>query len=175
MRFTVSLAALTALIAALPTTAAPKVERVVMIMRHGVRAPITGEVPADTRARGVWPTWPVAPEVLTLHGADMIRQVARYDRRWLTSTGCPPAGSVRIWTNTAERTIATGRAWADGLAPGCALPVGHLDADRVDPLFEPLRARATAFDARQAVAAINRHTGGVDALTARHDGAGRRW
>ncbi len=39
---------------------------------------------------------------------------------------------------------------------------------QVDPLFEPLRARATRFDADAAVADIDRFTGGMDALVARH-------
>ncbi|MEP9401723.1 histidine-type phosphatase [Sphingomonas sp. VNH70] len=153
----------------LPAAArAPVVERIVLLMRHGVRAPIVGEAPADTRVSGTWPGWPVAPEHLTPHGAAVIAQVARHDRRWLAATGCPAPGSIRIRTNTPERTIATGRAYAAALAPGCRIAVEHLDAPAVDPLFEPLRALATDFDAGQAVAAITAYTGGVDALTARH-------
>jgi 4-phytase/acid phosphatase len=151
-----------------PAAARDTLDRVVLLMRHGVRAPITGEAPADTKVAGTWSKWPVAPEVLTPHGAQAIAQLARHDRRWLTTKSCPNPGSVRIWTNTAERTIATGRAYADALAPGCDLPVGHNPDGKVDPLFEPLRAGATAFDADKAVAAITTYTGGVDALTARH-------
>ncbi|KQM19236.1 hypothetical protein ASE73_17830 [Sphingomonas sp. Leaf24] len=154
-----------------PAAARDQLDRVVVLMRHGVRAPIVGEAPADTKVDGEWPAWPVAPEFLTPHGAAAIAQLARYDRRWLSAKACPAPGSVRIRTNTAERTIATGRAYADALAPGCALLVDHNPAGQVDPLFEPLRAGATAFDADKAVAAIAAYTGGVDALTARHAGA----
>ncbi|KQM35937.1 histidine-type phosphatase [Sphingomonas sp. Leaf10] len=154
-----------------PAAARDTLDRVVLLMRHGVRAPITGEAPADTKVAGTWPKWSVAPEVLTRHGAQAIAQLARHDRRWLTTNSCPTPGSVRIWTNTAERTIATGRAYADALAPGCDLPVGHNPDGKVDPLFEPLRAGATAFDADKAVAAITTYTGGVDVLTARHANA----
>ena len=166
MRLTLLLAA--TLLAPLPAAAQDRVERVVMLMRHGVRAPITGEAPLDTKVDGQWPAWPVAPEFLTPHGAKAIAQLARHDRSWLGTTGCPAPGSVRIHTNTAERTIATGRAYADALAPGCNIPVDHNSADLTDPLFEPLRAGATAFDATRAVAAITAYTGGVNALTARH-------
>jgi 4-phytase/acid phosphatase len=159
------------LLTPLPAAAQDRVERVVMLMRHGVRAPIVGEAPLDTKVAGQWPTWPVAPEFLTPHGAKAIAQLARYDRRWLGTTGCPKPGTVRIHTNTPERTIATGRAYADALAPGCNLPVEHNPAGQVDPLFEPLRAGATAFDATKAVAAITAYTGGVNALTARHAAA----
>lgn len=154
-----------------PAAARDTLDRVVLLMRHGVRAPITGEAPADTKVDGAWPTWPVAPEILTPHGAQAIAQLARHDRRWLPAKACPIPGSVRIWTNTAERTIATGRTYADALAPGCKLPVGHNPDGQVDPLFEPLRAGATAFDADKAVAAITAYTGGVDALSARHASA----
>lgn len=166
MRLTLFLAA--TLLIPLPAAAQDRVERVVMLMRHGVRAPIVGEAPLDTKVAGEWPAWPVAPEFLTPHGARAIAQLARHDRRWLGATGCPTPGSVRIWTNTPERTIATGRAYADALAPGCNLPVEHNPAGQADPLFEPLRAGATAFDATKAVAAITAYTGGVNALTARH-------
>jgi len=151
-----------------PAAARDTLDRVVVLMRHGVRAPITGEAPADTKVDGAWPAWPVAPEVLTAHGAKAIAQLARYDRRWLSAKSCPTPGSVRIRTNTAERTIATGRAYADALAPSCKLPVDHNPDGQVAPLFEPLRAGATAFDADKAVAAITAYTGGVDALTDRH-------
>lgn len=156
------------LLTPLPAAAQDRVERVVMLMRHGVRAPITGEAPLDTKVAGEWPTWPVAPEFLTPHGARAIAQLARHDRRWLNGAGCPAPGTVRIHTNTPERTIATGRAYADALAPGCNLTVEHNPEGKTDPLFEPLRARATAFDATKAVAAITAYTGGVNALTARH-------
>ncbi|MFD1034448.1 histidine-type phosphatase [Sphingomonas hankookensis] len=159
---------LATLLTPLPAAAQDKVERVVMLMRHGVRAPIVGEAPLDTKTDGQWPTWPVAPEYLTPHGARAITQLARHDRRWLDSKGCPAPGTVRIHTNTPERTIATGRAYADALAPGCNLPVEHNPEGQTDPLFEPLRAGATAFDANKAVAAIAAWTGGVNALTARH-------
>ncbi|PZT91131.1 MULTISPECIES: histidine-type phosphatase [Sphingomonas] len=156
------------LLTPLPAAAQDRVERVVMLMRHGVRAPITGEAPLDTKVAGQWPTWPVAPEFLTPHGARAIAQLARHDRRWLNGAGCPAPGTVRIHTNTPERTIATGRAYADALAPGCNLTVEHNPEGKTDPLFEPLRAGATAFDATKAVAAITAYTGGVNALTARH-------
>ncbi len=155
-------------------SAAPRgleLERAVMLMRHGVRAPLPGEVPTDTRTAKTWPTWPVPEGRLTSHGASALKLLAQYDRRWLAPLGlaaCPSTGSVRIWTNTAERTIASGEAYAQGFAPDCAIRVGHLANDRTDPIFEPLSAGATAFDPRQAIASITRYTGGMDALVARH-------
>lgn len=153
--------------------APPRVERVVLVMRHGVRAPIGGEAPADTLTSDPWPAWPVPPEHLTPHGAQALQVLGRSDRRWLARLGalpsreCPAPGQVRIWTNTAQRTIASGQAFAQGLAPGCGLSVNHRPVGEVDPLFEPLRAGAAPFDPTAAIASIQAYTGGVDRLATR--------
>jgi 4-phytase/acid phosphatase len=90
------------------------------------------------------------------------------DRGLLPAEGCLAPGTVRIWTNTSERTIASGQAYAGGFAPRCLLDVKHRGSGEVDPLFEPLRAYATRFDATAAIADIDRHTGGMAALVYRH-------
>lgn len=152
---------------------APRVEHVVVIMRHGVRAPIIGEAPEGTRTGAPWPTWPVPAEHLTPHGALAMERLGRSDRAWfaglgvLPARGCPAPGQVRIWTNTAQRTVASGEAFAQGLAPGCELAVGHRAASEVDPLFEPLRAGVAPFDPAAAIASIQAYTGGVDRLADR--------
>lgn len=160
-------------LASASAAAAPRVERVVIVMRHGIRAPIMGEAPEGTLTGAPWPTWPVPPEHLTPHGARTLEILGRSDRAWfaklgvLPTRGCPTPGTVRIWTNTAQRTIASGEAFAEGLAPGCGLVIGRRPADEVDPLFEPLRAGVAPFDPAAAMASINAYTGGVDRLAAR--------
>ncbi|RZL84763.1 MAG: histidine-type phosphatase [Sphingomonas sp.] len=145
-------------------------------MRHGIRAPLDGEVPPGTRTGAPWPAWPVAQSRITPHGVRALHRVAAYDRRLLAArgvfdaTGCP-VGSVRIRSNSSDRTIASGRAYADGFAPGCNLAVEHRPLGAVDPIFEPLRARATAFDPAAAIRAIDRETGGMTALVRRHGAA----
>lgn len=157
-----------------PRTTGLTLDRVVGLMRHGVRAPLDGEVPKGTRTAKPWPRWTTPESELTPHGAEALMAEARADRaRWiaqglLPATGCPAEGAVRIATNTSSRTIASGEAYARGLAPQCPVAVAHLPIGQVDPRFEPLRARATRFDAAAAVADINRFTGGMDALVARH-------
>lgn len=74
-------------------------------------------------------------------------------------------------SNSSDRTIASGRAYAEGLAPGCDLAIEHKPLGTADSIFEPLRARATAFDARAAIESINRETGGMPALARRHGAA----
>jgi 4-phytase/acid phosphatase len=152
------------------------VERAVLVMRHGIRAPLDGEVPSGTRTGAPWPSWPVPESRITPHGARALAIVAAADRRLLAgrglmlATGCP-ADTVRIRSNSSVRTIASGEAYATGFAPACHLKVEHQPLGIVDPVFEPLRARATRFDAAAAVASIDRETGGMAALAARHQAA----
>ena len=77
-----ALLACAALIWTSASEAAPlRVERVVVVMRHGVRAPIVGEAPEDTLTGAPWPTWPVPPEHLTPHGAKALEILGDVDRR----------------------------------------------------------------------------------------------
>ncbi|WP_203308735.1 histidine-type phosphatase [Sphingomonas beigongshangi] len=182
--FLLLLAALSQAALSRPATTAPAaaqttphrllLERVVMVMRHGVRAPIDGEVPADTHTGAPWPHWPVAAEQMTPHGLAALELRGADDRAWLDRSGlftpgrCPAPTTVRIHSNVSQRTIDSANAFARGFAPGCGLTVDHQAAGTVDPLFEPLRDRNARFDAAAAMASIDLHTGGMDALTRRH-------
>jgi 4-phytase/acid phosphatase len=159
---------------AAPTTPGDLVtERAVLVMRHGIRAPLDGEVPEGTRTDRPWPVWPVAQSVVTPHGERALEIVAESDRRLLASrglldaTGCPKAGSASFVANTSPRAIASAVAYVRGFAPQCAIKISHLEEPQADPIFEPLRAKATAFDADAAVVDINRSTGGMARLAAR--------
>lgn len=174
---TLALAAL-ALLPALAQATPPKppqVERLVLLMRHGVRAPLGGEVPRATRTGQPWPRWNGPAEQVTPHGAAALRALAKADRRWfaaaglVAANGCPDPAALRLWTNSSPRTIASGEAYAAGFAPGCQVAVGHKLEGINDPIFEPLGAHPAAFDANRAVESINRYTGGAEALARRHE------
>lgn len=169
---------LTVCIGATAAPAAPtrdlRLDKAVMIVRHGVRAPLDGEAPVRPAAGEAWPAWPVAQSRLTAHGAEGMRLLGSYLRAFyargglLTPTGCPAAGTVGIWTNVSARTIASGEALAQGLAPGCAVPAGHRPPGSIDPIFNPLEAGASPFDGAVAVAAIDAHGGGIARLADAH-------
>lgn len=163
-------------IAATPALAAPplRLEKVVLLYRHGVRAPLDTEASLDGLAHPPLPEWPVAPSLLTDHGARALVEIGAWRRRafvqaglW-TGSNCPGPDQLAIWTNTAARTIASGKALADGLAPGCPVAVGHLADGQTDPLFEPMHLGLSAFDGTAAVASAERYTGGTRAMTAPH-------
>lgn len=147
------------------------VERVVMLYRHGLRAPLPDEIGARAYAVQPWPAWSTPASLVTPHGAAALRQLGRYDRTWFArlglvpETGCLDAAQVAIWTNTEARTVSSGHDLAEGLAPGCGLPAAHLPLDRRDPLFDA-GAAVRDFDGAGAVRTIEAETGGPAALIA---------
>ncbi len=153
--------------------ATDRIERVVLIYRHGVRAPLDDENGLAAIAPAPMPAWTTPASLLTVHGARALTLLAAYQRQGWVRSGllprhrCPGPRDLMIWTNTVARTIASGRALADGLAPGCAMPVGHLAADRHDPIFEQMEAGVALFDARRAAADTIAYTGGMPAMTRR--------
>lgn len=160
MRWWLSIAALLAAPLAardIPPARGLRLDRVVLVMRHGVRPPTkTPPMPAGV-ASDPWPVWPVPPGYLTPHGAQAVVLVARADRaRWQGAGLLPPVGCprVRIVADSDQRTIATGDAYARALAPGCAVAMEHKPQDVPDPLFAPIAERATEYDPAIARAAV---------------------
>ncbi|MBN8809379.1 MAG: histidine-type phosphatase [Sphingomonas sp.] len=137
-----------------------KVDRVVVLMRHGVRPPTKALAMPAGVADGSWPDWPVKPGYLTPHGAAAVALAGGYDRaRWiaaglLDARGCPAASAVRIVADSDQRTIATGRTYADALLPGCAAAIEHRPQDEPDPIFSPVDEGAAPIDPTRAAEAV---------------------
>jgi 4-phytase/acid phosphatase len=153
-----------------------QVDRVVLLMRHGVRPPTKAQpMPAGTAA-DPWPNWPVAPGWLTPHGAEAIGRLGSWDgarlRRLgvLPVAGCPEAGAVTVVADSDERTIATADAWLAALAPGCAIPNRHLAHREPDPIFSAIEQGRGGYDPARADAAVAAAVGagGIAAVEARH-------
>jgi len=132
-----------------------------MLIRHGVRAPLEGEAAAAGYAVHPFPRWNTPASALTPHGAAALRLLAGFERRRLISqgllqgSGCPANGAVTVWTNSKSRTIDSGNALAEGLAPNCRIPIEHKPEGQTDPLFDAIEAKAVPFDAGEAAASIN--------------------
>lgn len=130
-----------------------KVDRVVLLMRHGVRPPTKAPSMPEGVADRPWPSWSVPPGYLTPHGATAVRRVAEYDRtRWSGSGmvlrgACP---TMRVIADSDQRTIATAQSYVAGAAPGCTVTIEHKPQDVPDPLFAPLDQPGVAFDAEEA-------------------------
>ncbi|WP_454561526.1 hypothetical protein [Mycobacterium haemophilum] len=147
------------------------VERVVMLMRHGVRSPNAQPPLPATVAPEPWPGWAVLPGRLTGHGAAAIRLVAAADARRfaaegvLPGTGCPPPGATVLVADSLERTIATGDNYLSAFAPHCTLTTQHAQQGVPDPLFSAYDdAGISAATAQQAIddAVGPQGIGGID-------------
>jgi len=158
-----------------PATAL-KLERVVLLMRHGIRPPTKATVTPPGIAAAPWPKWDAPYGHLTAHGAEAIRLLGRFDRESLAARGlfpgdgCPKAGTVSVWSDTDQRTIATGDALLKGMFPGCGIGNGHLAPGMKDPLFHP-DVGGVPVDGAEARQAIMAHIGSLDQVRSRHRAA----
>ena len=166
MRYVVRLIALLLLVlVAAPAVAAPvdRLEKVVILSRHGVRAAMSTPEHLETASARPWPRFSVPPGHLTANGAALETVFGRYYRELYTSQGLlDGAGcdAVYYWANVTQRTIATAQALSEGLSPGCASVVHTVGADQADPLFEPVKAGVVHPDLALARAAVAGRVGG---------------
>ena len=148
-------------------------DRIVLLMRHGVRPPTKNPPMKAGIAADPWPSWDVPPGHLTRHGAEAIRLVGAFDARVLAAglagPGCPAPGAVAVYSDSDQRTIATGDAWIAGFAPGCTVANEHKPQDTPDPLFSPLDMGGIAYDPARADAAVKAGlgAGGIAAVEAK--------
>jgi len=134
------------------------VERIVILLRHGVRPPTHSPALPPAIAPNAWPTWEVPDGDLTPHGAQAISILAAYDRtKMAPAPGCP---DITIHADVDERTIKTGKAFAAGFAPGCHITVTHATTPH-DPIFSPLDTPDPNFDAKAAKQAMLVAAGGT--------------
>jgi 4-phytase / acid phosphatase len=124
--------------------AASTLQLVLVVSRHGIRAPLSF-TSLDKYAGQPWPDWPVAAGDLTDHGAQMMQAFgAAYRQQYanqgvLSQSGCPAAGSVYLWADKDQRTMATAQALSRGIAPQCNVPVESVEAG-TDTLFHAIPA-----------------------------------
>ena len=116
-----------------------QIQAVIVLARHGVRAPIESETRSGAYNAQPWPAWPVAPGVLTPHGAEALKLLGAYYRSrypsLLQNLSCAQPG-IYVEANTTQRTIASAHAMASGFAPGCTIDV-HYRSNASNPLFGP--------------------------------------
>ncbi|MFT4257876.1 MAG: histidine-type phosphatase [Pseudoxanthomonas sp.] len=136
-----------------------KLERVVMLMRHGVRPPTKAKVTPDGVADKPWPKWPVDFGELTPHGYDAVKLLGAWDRQSWTDRGllpeyrCPGKDEIVVAASAKSRTQDTARALVEGMAPNCEVAVSFPRNADEDVEFHPLDAGAVPIDADQALQA----------------------
>lgn len=135
-------------------------ERVVMLMRHGVRPPTKSPPIEEGLARDPWPEWDVPPGHLTSHGFEGAVLVGRWNRQSFAARGlvpmegCPKRGSIAVRANTDQRTRESARAFLLGFASGCGIAVAHSPGHRDDPIFQSIDLGLVEHDREAARAAI---------------------
>jgi 4-phytase / acid phosphatase len=141
-------------------------DRVVVVMRHGVRPPTKAEPLPAGMAPGPWPTWDVNWGELSHHGEKAVALLGAFDRASyaaLLGSGCPAIHAV---ADTDQRTVRTAQVYVAALLPGCAVTVEHKGASESDPLFQPFESGSTLLSSERTLAAARGvlPQGGVSAL-----------
>jgi 4-phytase/acid phosphatase len=141
-------------------------DRMVILMRHGVRPPTSSKdlVPLSADA---WPHWDVADGQLTPHGAEAVAELGRWERKTLAgrgllaAEGCARPGDIFVWADAGQqRTVDTADALLSGLYPGCGMKAGHLKGEVADPLFKASETDVGPVDQAMARQAIMAKMGG---------------
>lgn len=130
-----------------------QVEKVVILSRHGVRAPTKMTQTIRDVTPDAWPEWPVKLGDITPRGEHLISLMGEFYREKFQQQGilsqdnCPAPNSVYIWADVDQRTRKTGEAFLTGLAPQCGLTIHHQqDLDKADPLFHPVKAGTCSME-----------------------------
>lgn len=137
-----------------------KLERVVMLMRHGVRPPTKAKVAPDGVADQPWPAWSVGYGELTEHGFDAVERLGAWDiaqwrqRGLLAPSGCPSPGDVEVAASSKSRTQDTARALVAGMWPGCTVDIAFPATPDADVEFHPIDAGVMPLDPDEAWRAV---------------------
>jgi 4-phytase/acid phosphatase len=159
------LACLVGVVFFLPTPAfgqADELRMVIVVSRHGVRAPIESETRSSRYNTQPWPAWPVAPGVLTPNGATLMSNMGSFYRQRYADLFRDPQNcsrSIFAAANRTERTVSSAQALLKGLAPNCPIEVHVHNAKSLDPLFEAA-AFSSVANHEELAAAIRGRLGG---------------
>jgi 4-phytase/acid phosphatase len=121
---------------------------VIILARHGVRAPIASETRNSAFNALPWPTWPVEPGTLTPHGIEALKRMGEFYRQRyaaLLTSGC---NSVYAESTNTSRTLASAKATLSAIVPDCVIDV-HADLLQ-DPATIDRQRLADATNGRMA-------------------------
>ncbi len=122
-----------------------KLEKVIILSRHNIRAPLSGGDSLLGRVTPYsWHNWSSDPSELSLKGGVLETQMGQYFRKWMVAEGfmpenyVPADNEVRFYANSKQRTIATAQYFSSGLLPVANAKIEHhVEFDKMDPVFNP--------------------------------------
>ncbi len=122
-----------------------KLKQVVVLSRHGIRAPMSGEGSVlDAATPHTWIDWTANTSELTSRGGGLETAMGQYMRRWLEHEGLAPEnwrpnnGEVRFYANGKQRTQATAQFFSSGMLPVANVDIEvHAEYDKMDPVYNP--------------------------------------
>jgi len=160
--------ALVLALASLGAAADDQLERVVILSRHGIRAPMSSPAELGRYSAEPWPQWSAPSGHLTESGRiDEEFLGAYYHGVYAALLPEGVCGSVYLWANVTQRTIATAQALGHGLQSECPIAVHTVGEGRDDPLFDPVAAGIVVPDYDLALAAVAGRVGNDAAAWAR--------
>jgi len=121
-----------------------ELKQVVIVSRHGLRAPLTEGADSLINATPYkWQKWNTTGGFLTAKGGALEVYMGHYFNDWfvqnklIQKNTCPTDEQYYIYTNVVPRTIATGQFFTTGAFPGCdKIKYNHLaDLEAQDPIF----------------------------------------
>ncbi len=140
-----------------------ELKEVVILSRHNIRAPLSGNNSVLSKiTTHQWTNWTANSSELTLKGGILETMMGQYFRKWLESEGlfkdqyCPNTDDINIYANSMQRTIATAEYFKTGFSPTCNLNVYHrFLPSKMDPLFFPRLTKVSEEFKKQALKEIN--------------------
>lgn len=140
-----------------------KLKEAVVLSRHNIRAPLSGNGSAlGNLTSHKWTEWSSAPSELTSRGGTLETIMGQYFRKWLEKAGLfpdnyvPDYDDVNIYANSMQRTIATGQYFTSGFMPMANLRVNHrYDQSKMDPIFNPQLTKVSKPFRDEAMRQIN--------------------
>lgn len=123
-----------------------KLEQVVVLSRHNIRAPLRGGGSVLEEVTPYeWIEWSSPASQLSIRGGTLETGMGQYFRKWLEHEGLfpenyhPEEEAVRVYANSKQRTIATARFFTSGLMPTDDEEVEyHVEFNEMDPVFTPM-------------------------------------
>lgn len=129
-----------------------KLEQVVVLSRHNIRSPLTSGgsvIDSLTPPGAVWHKWSSPSGQLTHKGGVSETIMGQYFKQWLEKEGLipqnwkPRGSEAFFYSNSLQRTIATARYFATGLAPTADITVKYKRSKGYNLTFLPILTAST--------------------------------